>query len=456
MISLKKLFSRSRDAPKVAPGRITKPNFGVNTILSPFQGRVSNTLEQLRAISDTATAIDFLRKVHPDVSMAVWNFVRLANQGHEMHIYDVRERNKRMPRAEAKWREFAERVNALSNTGLDGLIDQLHLSAYQRGAMGLEVEVSKDLTDIVDVYPVSPQSIQWKLEERDGRLKWIPYQYQMQGLVSLENANFFWVPVDPDIDDPRGTLILAPVLYAIDFQMQILQDLQMVLHNQGWPRYDISVALDRIMSAMPPNVKSDPKKQREWLTQHLQWIKDMFNSLNPDDSFIHFDDVKVDLTNTQSARSLDVRAITEMLDTLMLSGVKSMAIMLNRVGAHGQTFGWSSIQFKIFVSALENIQRGSKRLMESVARLALQVWGIQGIPKFSHNTIDWQSEEDKWNAKLLKQQFYAIAQLMGWIDGNHAARETVDVEQAVGNPSEAARISFSQDEKQRLLKVVGK
>ncbi len=437
------LFARKRDAPKITAGRITTSNFGLNTILSPYRSRVADTLTQLRSISETTAAIDFLRKVHPDVSMAVWNFIRLANQGHEMRIYDIRNRNNRLSRVEAKWNEFAARVNAINNSGLDGLIDQLHLSAYLRGGMGIEAEVSEDLTDIVDVYPILPQSLEWRLEERNNKKVWIPYQRQSQGAVSLENANFFWVPTDPDIDDPRGILVLAPVLYAIDFQMQILQDLQAVLHNQGYPRYDVSTTLERLISTMPPNVKADPQKQRDWLMQHLNWIKQLFDSLNPDDAFIHFDDITVNILGQQNARSLDVRAVTELLDTLLLSGAKQLAIFMNRVGSHGQTESWGSISFKIYCSALRNIQRGSKRLIENVARLALQVWGYQGIPVFTHNVLDWQSEEDKWNVNLLKQQFYAIAQMMGWIGADEAASEVVDVEKAVSEvPSEAIRVSF--------------
>ena len=38
-------------------------------------------------IGDEAQALDFARKKIPDLSMANWNFVRMANQGHEMAFY---------------------------------------------------------------------------------------------------------------------------------------------------------------------------------------------------------------------------------------------------------------------------------------------------------------------------------------------------------------------------------
>ena len=44
---------------------------------------------------------------------------------------------------------------------------------------------------------------------------------------------------------------------------------------------------------------------------------------------------------------------------------------------------------------------------------------------------------------LLKQEFYAIAQLMGWIDEDMAAQEVMKVEKAAGQPIENMRVTFA-------------
>lgn len=409
--------------------------------LSPYRSRTTDILKELRRIPEEAEAIDFLRKKTPDVSMAGWNFIRLANQGHTMEFYD--KRGNRMKRAETKWREFAERVNAISNSGMDGLIDQIHASAFFRGAMGVEVEVDKTRTDVVDVYPIIPQTVEWELEERDGRKVWIPYQQQGMKKVSLENANFFWVPVDPDIDDPRGNLAMTPVLWAIDFQLQILQDLQAVLHHQGWPRNDIEIDREAFMKRIPPEFNNNPMKQREWFQEEWRKLVDSFKNLKPDSDYIHFDDMKVNMQQGANAgRSLDVRAIDELVSVQVLNGLKQMGILTNRVGGLGQTESWGSITFKIFCDGIASIQRGSKRLMEEIARLWLRVNGMQGTPVFTHNVVDWENEEQRYKVKLMKQEFYAIAQLMKWIDGDVCAQEVMGAEKAVGEP-EDIRVSFS-------------
>lgn len=439
------LFARSRAEPRGIPiGRQTQIGNGYTNTLSPYSSRTKDVLESLRLIPDEAGAIEFLKRVNPDVSMAVWNFVRLANQGSEMQFYTPGKARSRMSYLENEWREFAARINEISNSGLDGLIDQLHYSSFLLGAMGVEVEVTEDRTDIYDVYPVKPQTIKWELLEISGRKTWVPYQWQMGKKVYLDkqHANFFWVPADPDIGDPRGTLQLTPVLQAIDFQMQILQDLQAVLHHQGWPRDDYEIDLERMMTYCPPHIKNDPQALNKWLKEQYNNVCDTLKSIKPDSDIVHFDDVKRNQgTNSANGRSLDVRAISELVDTQTLSGLKQMAIFMNR--NQGVTESWGTVQFRIFCSGIASCQRGSKRLIEEIARLWLRVKGYQAIPVFKHNTIDWNSEEQRMNVKLLEQKFYAIAVLMGWISNDKAAQEVMKTENAVGEPSENMRVTFS-------------
>lgn len=438
-------FARARAEPNYIPtGRQTSINNGYTSTLSPFRSRTGDVLKTLRSIPEESQAVEYLKKVNPDVSMAVWNFVRLANQGNEMHFYAIDGKTRRTD-LEAKWRDFASRVNEISNSGLDGLVDQLHYSSFLLGAMGVEVEVTPDRKDIYDVYVVKPQTIEWELKEIKGRKTWVPFQYNMNKKIYLDNsnANFFWVPADPDIGDPRGTLNMSPVLQAIDFQMQILQDLQAVLHHQGYPRNDISINLERLMTYCPAHIKNDPNKLQEWLNQQHNNIVNMMQNIAPDSDYIHFDDVKIELAGgANSGRSLDVRAITEMLDTQTLSGLKQMAIFMNR--NQGVTESWGTVQFKIFVSGINSCQRGSKRVIEEIARLWLRVNGEQAVAKFKHDIVDWESEEQRMQVNLMKQEFYAIAQAMKWIDGDKAAQEVMGVEKAIGEPPiEKVNISLS-------------
>lgn len=436
-------FRRGRNADRpLRPGRQTAVVDNTYGTLSPYRSRTSNQLDTLRRIQDKAEAIEFLRHENPDVSMSIWNFIRLANLGHDMEFYGVGPRNKgkRLMDVEGRWTEFAASVNSISNSGYDGLIDQLHLSAFTRGAQGVEVEVASSLDDVVDVHVIKPQSVEW---EYNKTLRvWEPFQWQGGKKVSLLNANFYWVPTDPDIDDPRGNLVMGSVLQAVDFQMQVLSDLQKVIHNQGWPRYDIELDLDRILNSMPAAIKADPQKYRDWINARVAEVQEALRGLEPDDSFAHTNDVKMNKMGANADKaSVDARAVGEIVDMQLMSGAKQMGIFLNRIVGSTETF--STVQFRIFVQGIKSIQRGSKRLSEEIARIWLRTQGIQAEPKFTHHVIDWQAEEDRVRVKLMWQQFYAIAQLLGWISPDEAAQKGADAAEAYGKPSENIRASFA-------------
>lgn len=439
----KNIFARARAEPRSIPtGRQTMIQDGYTNYLSPFRSRTGDVLKTLRSIPEESRAIEYLKRVNPDVSMAVWNFVRLGNQGNEMHFYAIDGKTRRTD-LEDKWRDFASRINEISNSGLDGLIDQLHYSSFLLGAMGIEVEVTPDRKDIYDVYPIKPQTIEWELKEIKGRKTWVPFQWNMNKKIYLDpsNANFFWVPADPDIGDPRGTLTMTPVLQAIDFQMQILQDLQAVLHHQGYPRNDISIDLERLMTICPAHIKNNPKELDKWLTTQYNNVVNMMRNIAPDSDYIHFDEVKINMNQGANAgRSLDVRAINELVDVQVLNGLKQLGTFTNRTA--GKTETWSTVEFLIMTQGIKSCQRGSKRLIEEIARLWLRVNGEQAVAKFKHGVVNWQSEEDKQKVALMKQEFYAIAQLMGWIDEDKAAQETMGVKAAIGKPHENIRVTF--------------
>jgi hypothetical protein len=442
-------FARSRAAPREPPaGRQTQIGSGYSSTLSPYSSRTADVLAQLRIIRDESQALEFLKKVNPDVSMAVWNFVRLANQGNEMQFYTSGKSKARMTYVEDKWREFASRINEISNSGLDGLIDQLHYSSFLLGAMGVEAEVTDDRADIYDVYVVKPQTIRWELGDIDNHKKWVPFQWSMGKKVYLDpaHANFFWVPSDPDIGDPRGSLTMVPVLQAVDFQMQILQDLQAVLHHQGFARNDIEILLEKVETYCPANIKNNPVEKAKWLNNECARIQKVVENLKPDSDYIHGNDTKITMAQgANSGRSLDVRAVTELVDVQMLNGSKQMGIMTNRVGGLGSTESWGSITLKIFCDGIMSCQRGSKRLMEEIARLWLRVNGIAGIPSFKHNVVNWENEEQRYKVKLMEEQFHAIAVIYGWESNDSAAQQVVKAEKAVSDPLyESIKVSFSQ------------
>ena len=86
---------------------------------------------------------------------------------------------------------------------------------------------------------------------------------------------------------------------------------------------------------------------------------------------MHFDDIERNQGQggANQGRSLDVRAVNELVDVQVLNGAKQMGIFSNRISGNTET--WGTVHFRI-LSGIASCQRGSKRLIEEIARYGLE------------------------------------------------------------------------------------
>jgi hypothetical protein len=393
---------------------------GSRTTLGFGSPRITDVLTTFRGYGSDEDAINFLYHYHPDVSKAVQNFLRTANVGHTMTFNGVR--SGRMESVEKKWnQEFAPRVNQISNAGLDGLIDIFHKSAVLRRGMGCETVPYEDLSDIKDVYPFDPAWMYW---ERQANYDWEPYQFHNGVKTYVRSPNFAYVPTDPDIDDPRGNLMFTPALVAIDNQLQTYADLALVLHKAGYPREELTLLREPIMQMAKEMGKTTDEDVMKFLDDMLQSVGSEYSKLEADSTYAHYDCVSLTTTKGANERGgVDVRPYFEALDPQILNALGQMGVFQNRTS--GITETWGTVQYRIFVQVVESLRRGSKRLIESVARIWLRVNGYQGIPRVEWTTIDWEADKTRKEVQLLNEEFNWLAQRYGWIDADEAAMAVV-------------------------------
>ncbi|MCV5365997.1 hypothetical protein OFB70_28930, partial [Escherichia coli] len=90
-------------------------------------------------------------------------------------------------------------------------------------------------------------------------------------------------------NDPYGRSPILPILQIIFFQVQVLRDLQKVVHHQGHARFDITIVEEAIMKNIPPHIQGDPKAVQEYVTGYITEVQRMMSELEPDDDFYHTD-----------------------------------------------------------------------------------------------------------------------------------------------------------------------
>lgn len=418
---------KKQNDEKVFVGRVSKLD-NMPKSISPTRNRGSDLLSEIKRTRDSIDAIQLLIKKSPDASMAFQTLLRLANQGFDMEFMPI-DGNATPQEIQEEWREFAIRVNAVSNAGFDGLIDQLHSSGFAMGGMGIEVVVTRDGRDIEDVYMVSPKTIHWELETREGVEKYIPYQKDGSNMVDLSRGNFFWIPFDSDIGTPQGNLLFEPAVQAIEMQQQFFNSSQIVLYRIGAPRYVFTISSEALQSSMPPEYKNDMIKQTEWQKNKMQEIVSQLQNIGVENDIVTFDDVTVDTKGADSAFFQGVGAYADIIDTQVMNALKMLGTLMNRRGQG--SYALSTVEFKIIVDMVESMRKSSKRMAENIARMWCRVKGYSVQPKFTHKPVDWQALKDQIDYKLKYQELVRKSQEYGWIDENMAAQEAIAKNEAV-------------------------
>ena len=98
----------------------------------------------------------------------------------------------------------------------------------------------------------------------------------------------------------------------------------------------------------------------------------------------------------------------------------------------GTTESWGTVQMKIITDMVKSFQQKSKRLVEDIGAIWLQLNGYQGTLKLTHNPLEYQSEEQKWKAQNEKDTHYQTAENQGWISIDEAAQGAVGNDKATG------------------------
>ena len=403
-----------------------------DTVTQEYQA--SSLLTELRSKSDVGEQIEVIASKDPDVSQSVWAFQRLCMQGINIEIRDMN--GTRIPEAEDLFNYQCRFWNRLSADGLDGLIDNLHKVGLLYNIMMVEAVVDKRGENTFSgIYIIDPRTVEFKLESRDGVDQWIPYQDQEGNKVDLTKGNVFWVVANPDMTTPKGPYLLESAVPAVDYKLQTIKDSSAVLRRQGYPYNIFSINKERVIASLPVSQRNDQKAVKEAIKDAVDLAASVAVGREPTQDIVVTDDIEVERSAASSAgSSIDTRAWFDTIDVQMLNGCKTLGFLMNR--ASGQTESWGTVQMKIITDMVKSFQNKSKRLIEDIGAVWLQLNGYQGTLKLTHNPLEYQSEQQKWEAQNKKDEHYKTAENQGWINVDEAAQGALGVDKATGEKQE--------------------
>lgn len=389
-----------------------------------------------------------LVRAHPDVSFAVWNYLRLGNTDLNIRVFKLN--GNPWPQAEKdlellvrKW-EFPSIEGYSKSRSIKKIINQLLQSAVVRGAVALEAVLTDGDDDIQFLAPVDPASITFEI--KGGR--YVPTQDNKR--VSLDIPTFFYEGVDEYVGQPYGRSPIMPALSIIVFQMQVLNDLKMVIHKHGFPKDDIVVLQEAIEKRMPMNIKMNEVAKKKFYQEQLSVIKDAYEGMEVDDSFVHYDSVTVNqgsgkVSGGGGGQIVDLRVVIDAIDNLIMTGLKTHSTVLGR-RSQGNTESFAKLEIKLYQRSVQAFQELIAGVLSKVFMLALNLYGKQGIVEVKFDEVDIRTMLEKAQFEGVHMANIVRKRDEGWIDNDMAAQMGANQKSAITEPRSWMTTTGGSDE----------
>lgn len=332
------------------------------------------------------TLIDFIIDSSPEVSKALFDFIRFCTFDWEIHVFQAGTMDEQdgeligtpNPEGERALNEFLDLIESYDDNGIEVVLSRAFWSIFARGAFFVELVLDPSGTLPIDIAIPDPRSARFR-KEKDEQRGEIRSLYQWQGggePVRLDRETVQYLPLDPKPDNAFGTPMVSAALFSCLFQLGVMYDLRRVVQQQGYPRLDFAVDTQMLYDIMPPSVKGDENKEKEWSTQFLNNAMDFYQNLKPDSAYFHFDTIKINRpVGTVDSSSLGaVEGLIRAIERQITRGLKTMSLLMGSNDSRSETqVKW---EWQVYGLEIETVRGVVKRGLSRLFRLALEAQGI--------------------------------------------------------------------------------
>lgn len=333
------------------------------------------------ALVSPAQLLEILADLSPEVSRALWDFLRMCNPGYSYKVTrpgsDTED-----ARGKAATDAFVNALNDKYGT-FDVVIGRLFTGAFMRGALCSELVLDQRGRMPLDLATPDPVSIRFR-KRTDPMFgdQWQPGQWQDCDFVPLDIPTFRYVPIDPMMASPYGRPLAAPALFTSLFLLGMLHDLRRVIQQQGYPRIDLSVDVKQLLEAAP-HLAANPEQFNNFVADLVSEVESVYSELQPDDAYIHTSNVAVNRpVGAVDASSLGgIDAVITALERMAVRALKTMPLMMGITESVGDV--QSNRQWEVFAAGIKSIQHYAETMLGRLFTLALEAQGIQATVTFT-------------------------------------------------------------------------
>lgn len=346
------------------------------------QWRVQDLDSRTLSRISPARLVELLADLSPEISRALFDFIRMFNPGHELTALQA-DGETLDERATTALAEFETTLKALYGS-FDVVLSRLIFGGFMRGAFFGEVVLDRRGRLPIDFATPDPFSARFKKEADPDRGEiWRLGQWVNGEFRRLDDVpTVRYVPIDPAPNSPYGRAPVAPALFTTLFLTGLLHDLRRVVAQQGYPRIVVTVNLEKLANAAPETAPLGSSEFENWVTATVDEIERVFASLEPDDAYITTDVVEVkNPVGAVDASSLGgIDALLATLERMAIRALKTIPLLLGVSEGAGETH--ANRQWEIYAAGIKSIQHLLESMLESLFTVALEAQGIQATVRF--------------------------------------------------------------------------
>lgn len=389
--------TRGEKRPKLLGGSatqtITRGQIG-SIVPPPHEFRLEDLdPEELRSMPIDELIVH-LSRLSPEMARGLFDFLRMANPGYDINAYQFGSELQHEAGQEAI--ALFEQQLAYRNGSPNVVYNKILTNTWIRGALLAELVLDSKGRVPIDIAVPDAGSIRFRItEDPDLGRRWEMVQRQDGEWVNIERETVKWAAHDPLPGTPYGTPLVSPDVFPAVFLLTVLQDMQRVIAQQGWPRYDIAIDVPAIVAMLGDDYADDPELIKQIMDAAVAEVTSAYDRLEPTSAYVHASTITVNKPIGAMAELPFISDVVELLERMNVRALKTMPILFGMTDNTSEAN--ANRQWEIHTASVQALQKLAETSLSEIFTLMLQAQGIDAVAAFKFHEL--RSSEEKREAE---------------------------------------------------------
>jgi hypothetical protein len=347
-------------------------------------------LYTFRTASDSRVLLNNLVNQDPDISAAVHAYLTIAAASSMVvYAYDATGQVDTIGIQQVNLLLSALTTTNDYTTGfsgkptLDGLLGNIRYMMLLRGAAANELILDKTYAP-TELRNVDTATLRWQ-QPTPGL--YVPEQ-RVQGVsnfIELNIPTFFHTTYHQNPTDWYSYSPFVSAINTIAARTEVINELHRIMKIVGYPRLDIKVLEEVLLTNAPPALRTDPNKVRDFVRSEMANISKTVAGLNADQAFVHSNAIEASIINEKNpGAGIQIQGVIDVLDSQNQAALKVMPAVIGKA-SNATT---ASTEARLFAMAADSLNSAVGSHLSKILTFALRLSGYQGVIQVTFPPIE--------------------------------------------------------------------